>query len=117
MGSVVGAALRGFGRALKGKSKSNFIKDKSGTIVGVKPGSGNVPKHVSAGKNLKDRARIVKTIERIDAAEKKVKEGTQELKKLRTTGMTGKPYFKRGRKKYFPKEEGKLAHKIRKKND
>ena len=123
MGSVVGAALRGFGRALKGKSKSNFIKDKSGTIVGVKPGSGNVPKHVSAGKNLKDRARIVKTnervkiIDRIDAAEKKIKEGTQELKKLRTTGMTGKPYFKRGRKKYFPKEEGKLAHKIRKKND
>ena len=119
----VGAALRGFGRALKGKSKSNFIKDKSGTIVGVKPGSGNVPKHVGAGKNLKDRARIVKTnqrvktIERIDAAEKKVKEGTQELKKLRTTGMTGKPYFKRGRKKYFPKEEGKLGHKIRKKND
>ena len=121
----VGAALRGFGRALKGKSKSksNFIKDKSGTIVGVKPGSGNVPKHVGAGKNLKDRARIVKTnervkiIDRIDAAEKKVKEGTQELKKLRTTGMTGKPYFKRGRKKYFPKEEGKLAHKIRKKND
>ena len=41
----------------------------------------------------------------------------EELKKLRTTGMTGKPYFKRGRKKYFPKEEGKLAHKIRKKND
>ena len=41
----------------------------------------------------------------------------QELKKLRTTGMTGKPYYKRGRKKYFPKEEGKLAHKIRKKND
>ena len=107
----------------KPKSNSNWIKDKTGTITGVKPGTGKVPWYVGAGKNLKDRARIVKTnqrvktIERIDAAEKKVKEGTQELKKLRTTGMTGKPYYKRGRKKYFPKEEGKLAHKIRKKND
>jgi len=99
-----------------GKSTlANLLSGKKGYVV-----SGDLKYQ---GKNLKDRARIVKTnqrvktIERIDAAEKKVKEGTQELKKLRTTGMTGKPYFKRGRKKYFPKEEGKLAHKIRKKND
>ena len=117
----VGAALRGFGRALKGKSKSNFIKDKSGTIVGVKPGSGNVPKHVGAGKNLKDRSRIVKTdrrvktIDEIASAQKKIKEGTSELKKLRTTGWVGKPHGKRGRKHYFPKEEGKMAHKVSKK--
>ena len=122
--SIVGAALRGFGRALKGKSKSNWIKGgpkKLGSIVGVKPGSGKVPWHVSAGKNLKDRSRIVKTdrrVKTIDAirdAEKKIKQGTAELKKLRTTGWTGKPHGKRGRKHYFPKQEGKMAHKVSKK--
>ena len=40
---VVGAALRGFGKALKKKSKSNWVKDKAGTIKGVKPMSGKVP--------------------------------------------------------------------------
>ena len=123
---VVGAALRGFGRALKKvkPSKSKWIKGgskKLGSIVGVKPGSGNVPWHVGAGKNLDDRARIVKTdrrvktIDAIGKAEKQIKEGTATLKKLRTTGWTGKPHGKRGRKSYYPKEEGKASHMVGKK--
>ncbi len=82
--SIFGIAKKGFGKALKKvkpKSKSNWVRDKAGTITGVKPGSGNVPWHIGAGKNLKDRARIVrtdskvKTIDKISAAEKKIKEG------------------------------------------
>jgi hypothetical protein len=120
----MGLITKGMGailKKIKPKSKSNWIKDKSGTITGVKPGSGKVPWHVSAGKNLKDRSRIVKTdrrvktIDAIASAQKKVKEGTQELKKLRTTGWTGKPHGRRGRKHYFPKQEGKMAHKVSKK--
>jgi hypothetical protein len=92
------------------QKKSNFIKDKAGTIVGVKPGTGNVPWHVGAGKTLKDRAKIVrtdskvKTIDKIGAAEKKIKEGTKELKKLRQTGWTH-PVGKGRKKKYFPKAD------------
>jgi hypothetical protein len=110
MASIVGKALRGFGRALKGKSKSKWVKDKSGTITGVKPGSGNIPWYISAsGKNLEKRAKTVKTwskvrtIDKIDAAENKIKEGTKELKKLRQTGWTKKPIGKRKDKSYFPK--------------
>jgi hypothetical protein len=126
MGSIVGAALKGFGKALKKvkPSKSNWIKDKAGTITGVKPGSGNVPWHVGAGgKNLKRRAEIVKTdrrvktIDAIASAQKKIKEGTATLKKLRTTGWTGKPHGKRGRKSYYPKEEGKASHMVGPKKD
>ena len=42
---IFGIAKKGFGKALrkvKPKSKSNWVKDKAGTIVGVKPGTGNV---------------------------------------------------------------------------
>jgi hypothetical protein len=104
------------------KSKSNWIKDKSGTIVGVKPGTGNVPTHVGAGKTLKDRDRIVKTnrrvqtIDAINKAEKQIKEGTATLKKLRTTGWTKR--VGAGRKKqYFPKEKGAMAHTVGPKKD
>ena len=120
----MGIITKGMGAILKKvkpKSKSKWIKGgpkKLGSIVGVKPGTGNVPWHVSAGKNLKDRSRIVKTdrrvktIDEIASAQKKIKEGTAELKKLRTTGWTGKPHGKRGTKHYFPKGEGKMAHKV-----
>jgi len=120
----MGLITKGMGAILKKTkptSKSNWIKDKSGTITGVKPGSGKVPWHVSAGKNLKDRAKIVKTdrrvktIDEIASAQKKIKEGTAELKKLRTTGWTKSPHGKRGRKSYYPKDEGKAAHMVGKK--
>jgi len=91
------------------KSKSNWIKDKAGTITGVKPGSGKVPWHIGAGgKNLKRRADIVrtaskvKTIDKIAGAEKKIKEGKKELKHLRETGWT-RPVGKGRSRKYFPK--------------
>ena len=123
----MGLITKGMGAILKKvkpKSKSNWIKDKSGTITGVKPGSGKVPWHVGAGgKNLKRRAEIVKTdrrVKTIDAirdAEKKIKQGTAELKKLRTTGWTKSPHGKRGRKSYYPKDEGKAAHMVGKKKD
>jgi len=112
--SIFGIAKKGFGKALKKvkpKSKSNWIKDKTGTIVGVKPGSGKVPWYIGAsGKDLKKRADIVrthskvKTIDKIDEAEKKVKEGTKVLKKLRETGWT-KRVGKGRKKKYFPKAD------------
>jgi hypothetical protein len=107
--------------AIKGKSKSNWIKDKSGTITGVKAGSGKIPWHVGAGKNLTDRARIVKTsrrvktIDEIASAQKKIKEGTAELKKLRTTGWTKKPHVSGRKKTYYPKDEGSPAHTVGKK--
>ena len=109
---IFGIAKKGFGKAVKkiSPSKSKWVKDKSGTITGVKPGSGNVPWHVSSGKTLKDRARIVKThskvktIDKIHSAEKKIKEGTKELKKLRETGWTH-PVGKGRRKQYFPKAD------------
>ena len=105
----MGIITKGMGAILKGKlkpkSKSNFIKDKTGTIVGVKPGTGKVPWYIDAsGKNLQKRAQTVKTwskvktIDKIAGAETKIKEGTKELKKLRETGWT-----KRIGKQYFPK--------------
>jgi hypothetical protein len=108
----MGIITKGMGAILKKakpKSKSNFIKDKAGTIVGVKPGSGKVPWYIGAsGKDLKKRAETVKTwskvktIDKINAAEKKIKEGTKELKHLRQTGWTKR--IGKGRKKhYFPK--------------
>ena len=78
----------------KKKSKSDFTKDKSGTITGVKPMSGEVPWYVGAGgKNPKKRADIVKThfqvkrTEKIEKAEKQVKEGKEKLKKMVDTGQ------------------------------
>ena len=108
----------------KGK-KSNFIKDKTGTIVGVTPGSGNVPKHISAaGKDLAKRAETVKINQRVkdiearDAAMGKIKEGKETIKKMRQTNRLGKPIgsFGRAINKYYPlKPEGKLGHKIKEK--
>ena len=120
----MGLITKGMGailKKIKPKSKYKWIKDKSGTITGVKPGSGKVPWHVGAGKNLKDRSRIVKTdrrVKTIDAirdAEKKIKQGTAELKKLRTTGWTKKPHVSGRKKTYYPKDEGSPAHTVGKK--
>jgi len=80
--------------AIKGTKKSTLVKDKAGTIVGVKPMSGKIPSHIGAGgKSLEKRAAIVKThfglkrSEKIHAAEKKVKEGKTALKKMVDTGQ------------------------------
>ena len=91
---VVGKALRGFGKALKKKSKSNWVKDKAGTIKGFKPLSGKTPWWVTAGgKNPEERASIVKThfsnvrSDKISKAEKQIKEGKKTLKKMIDTGQ------------------------------
>jgi len=92
---VVGAALRGFGKALR---KHRIKHGKRGkTITGVKPLSGKVPWWVSAGgKNPGKRAEIVKThfsnvrSNKIEAAEKAVKEGKKKLKDLVETGQAEK---------------------------
>jgi len=92
--SVVGKALRGFGRALKKKSKSKWRKDKSGTIVGVKPRSGKIPWYVGAKPNTAEsRKEIVRThfslkrSDKIDKAVKEIKEGKKTLKKMEDTGQ------------------------------
>ena len=81
------------GRAMP-KSKSKWVKDKAGTITGVEPMSGKVPWYVGAGgKNPGKRKDIVithskvKKTEKIDAAEKQVKEGKQKLKDLVGSGQ------------------------------
>ena len=123
---IVKPAAKAVKNVIKGsKGKSNFIKDKAGTIVGVKPGSGNVPKHIgAAGKDLAKRAEIVKinqkvkNIEARDAALGKIKEGKDTIKKMRQTNRLGKPIGSSGRaiNKYYPlKPEGKLGHKIKEK--
>jgi len=94
----------------KKKSKSNFTKDKTGTITGVKPLSGKVPWYVGATPNTaKSRARIVKThsqvkkTEKIEAAEKSVKEGKKKLKDLVETGQAKefKDYKGKGTGRHF----------------
>ena len=92
------------------KVKSVLIKDKAGTITGVKPGSGKIPPYIGAGgKDLKKRAEIVKTwskvkkTEKIDKAEKAVKEGKQKLKDLVETGQAKelKDYKGKGTGRHF----------------
>jgi len=107
---VVGAALRGFGKALKKKSKSKWVKDKAGTITGVKPLSGKVPWYVGATPNTaKSRARVVKThfqvkkTEKIEKHEKQIKEGKEGLKKMVDTGQAEefKDYKGKGTGRHF----------------
>tara|TARA_R100000306_G_C4252744_1_gene81249 strand:+ start:96 stop:473 length:378 start_codon:yes stop_codon:yes gene_type:complete len=98
-GKKVGMALYKKGKEAittykQSKSKSNWVKDKAGTITGVKAMSGKIPAYVGAGgKDPAKRADIVKThfslkrSEKINKAEKKVKEGKAELKKMVDTGQ------------------------------
>ena len=94
----------------KKKSKSDFTKDKSGTITGVKPMSGEVPWYVGAGgKNPGKRKNIVKThfqvkkTEQIEKHEKSIKEGKAGLKKMVDTGQAEefKDYKGKGTGKHF----------------
>ena len=97
---VVGAALRGFGKALKGKGK------RYKTIKSVKPLSGKIPWYVSASPNTAaSRSKVVKThfgLERskkVEDAEKAIKKGKEKLKHLEATGQAekvGGRYFRKG---------------------
>ena len=101
---VVGAALRGFGKALRAHRIKHGKRGK--TITGVKPMSGKVPWWVGAGgKNPGKRAKIVKTHfsnvrhDKVEKAQKQIKEGKENLKKLVDTGQAekiGERHFKKG---------------------
>ena len=102
--SVWGAAKRGFGKALRAHRIKHGKRGK--TITGVKPLSGNVPWWVGAGgKNPGKRAKIVKThlsnvrSDKVEKAEKSIKEGKKKLKDLVETGQAekiGERHFKKG---------------------
>ena len=77
---IWGAALRGFGKALKkARGKGKVYK----TIKSVKPLSGKIPWYVGAGKTAEGRAKTVKTWKRVgtDEAITKAQKGITEGKK------------------------------------
>ena len=89
---VVGAALRGFGKALRAHRIKHGKRGK--TISSVKPMSGKIPPYVGAGgKDPGRRREIVKThfslkrSDKINKLEKQVKEGKEGLKKMVATGQ------------------------------
>ena len=92
MGSIVGKALKGFGKALR----AHRIKHgkRGATITGVKPMSGKIPHYIgAAGKDLGRRKEVVRThfslkrSDKISNLEKQVKEGKEGLKKMVDTGQ------------------------------
>ena len=98
--------------AYKSWKRSRRIEkgERGPTITGVKPMSGKVPWYVGAGgKNPGKRKDIVithskvKKTEKIDAAEKQVKEGKQKLKDLVGSGQAKemKDYKGKGTGKHF----------------
>ena len=89
---VVGAALRGFGKALRAHRIKHGKRGK--TISSVKPMSGKVPHYIGAGgKDAGRRKEIVRThfsvkrSDKINKLEKQVKEGKAGLKKMVDTGQ------------------------------
>jgi len=104
MASIVGKALKGFGKALRAHRIKHGKRGK--TITGVKPLSGTTPWWVGAGgKNPGKRAKIVKTHfsnvrhDKVEKAQKQIKEGKEKLKKLVDTGQAekiGERHFKKG---------------------
>ena len=89
---VLGAALRGFGKALRAHRIKHGKRGK--TISSVKPMSGKVPHYIGAGgKDAGRRKEIVRThfslkrSDKINKLEKQVKEGKEGLKKMVDTGQ------------------------------
>ena len=92
MGSIVGKALKGFGKALRAHRIKHGKRGK--TISSVKPMSGKVPHYIGAGgKDAGRRKEIVRThfslkrSDKINKLEKQVKEGKEGLKKMVDTGQ------------------------------
>ena len=92
MASIVGKALRGFGKALRAHRIKHGKRGK--TISSVKPMSGKIPHYIGAGgKDPARRREIVKThfslkrSDKINKLEKQVKEGKEGLKKMVDTGQ------------------------------
>ena len=115
MGSIVGLAKRGCGKAL-GKIKSaqrarRIAKGERGpTIKGVKPLSGKIPPYVRG--SAKERANQVRThmyvkrIDKVDKAEKQIKEGKKTLKDMEATKQADEWTDYKGKPtgKYRPRE-------------
>ena len=92
MASIVGKALRGFGKALRAHRIKHVKRGK--TISSVEPMSGKVPHYIGAGgKDPARRRQIVRThfslkrSDKINKLEKQVKEGKEGLKKMVDTGQ------------------------------
>ena len=92
MGSIVGKALKGFGKALRAHRIKHGKRGK--TISSVEPMSGKVPHYIGAGgKDPARRRQIVRThfslkrSDKINKLEKQVKEGKEGLKKMVDTGQ------------------------------
>ena len=92
MASIVGKALRGFGKALRARRIKHGKRGK--TISSVEPMSGKVPHYIGAGgKDPARRRQIVRThfslkrSDKINKLEKQVKEGKEGLKKMVDTGQ------------------------------
>ena len=92
MASIVGKALRGFGKALRAHRIKHGKRGK--TISSVKPMSGKIPHYIgAAGKDLGRRKEVVRThfslkrSDKINKLEKQVKEGKEGLKKMVDTGQ------------------------------
>ena len=104
MGSIVGAAIKGFGKALRAHRIKHGKRGK--TITSVKPLSGNIPWWVGAGgKNPGKRAKIVKThlsnvrSDKVEKAQKSIKAGKKKLKDMVETGQAekvGERHFRKG---------------------
>ena len=111
MANIIGAILKGKEAGQKMLRAYRIKHGKRGkTITGVKPLSGKVPWYVGAGgKNPGKRKDIVithskvKKTEKIDAAEKQIKEGKEKLKKMVDTGQAKemKDYKGKGTGKHF----------------
>ena len=108
---VVGIALRGFGKALRG---GKLKPSKTGAIKSVPPMSGKIPPYIGAGgKHPGRRAEIVKTwvnvkkIDKIAKHEKQIKEGKAGLKKMIDTGQAKefKDYKGKGTGRYHRKQQ------------
>ena len=92
MASIVGKALRGFGKALRAHRIKHGKRGK--TISSVEPMSGKVPHYIGAGgKDPARRRQILRThyslkrSDKINKLVKQVKEGKEGLKKMVDTGQ------------------------------
>ena len=93
---IFGAAKRGFGmlgKKVKSAQRARRIAkgERGPTIKGVKPLSGKIPSYVRG--TAKERANQVRThfhvkrIDKVNKAEKQIKEGKKTLKDMEATGQ------------------------------
>ena len=105
MASIVGKALRGFGKALRAHRIKHGKRGE--TIKSVKPFSGKIPSYISGSPER--RAEQVKThfrvkrIDKVSKAEGQIKEGKKTLKDMEATKQAEefKDYKGKGTGKYY----------------